>query len=188
MGSNSLSVAQRYFLRSGQQDLQLGANALSSLPEGVFSDLSDLQTLLLYVNELHTLPEGIFAGLSSLQSLWLDHNPGAPFPLMLTLKRTDTPDVFAPGPATVRVSLPEGAPFKMRVRLSVTGGSLSHSEATIEAGSTRSTPISVTQRGDNVTVVSLGRVRGAGRLSGYPDGCRRSAASVREAHRGGRFC
>ena len=85
----------------------------------------------------------------------MDHNPGAPFSLTPTLKRTDTPDVFAPGPATVRVSLPEGAPFKMRVRLSVTGGSLSHSEATIAAGSTTSTPISVTQRGDNATVVSL---------------------------------
>ena len=171
LGSNSLTALPRgYFLRSGQlADLQLGANALSSLsdgvfsdlpslqrldlggnaltglPGGVFSDLSDLQTLLLYVNKLHTLPSGVFSSLSGLQRLRLDHNPGAPFSLTPTLKRTDTPDAFAPGPARVRVTLPEGAPFKMRVRLSVKGGSLSHSEAAIEAGSTRSTPITVTQ-------------------------------------------
>ena len=147
LGANALSSLPGgvFSKLSSLQRLDLGGNALTGLPEGVFSDLSDLQTLLLYVNKLHTLPEGIFAGLSSLQSLWLDHNPGAPFPLMLALKRTDTPDVFAPGPGRVRVTLSEGAPFNMSVRLSVTGGSLSHSEATIEAGSTTSTPITVTQ-------------------------------------------
>ena len=161
LGANALSSLPGgvFSKLSNLQRLDLGGNALTVLPEGVFSDLSDLQILLLYVNKLHTLPEGIFAGLSSLQSLWLDRNPGAPFPLMLALKRTDTPDVFAPGPGRVRVTLPEGAPFNMSVRLSVTGGSLSH--ATIAVGSTTSTPISVTQRGDNVTVVSLGSVSGA---------------------------
>ncbi len=154
LGANALSSLPGgvFSKLSNLQRLDLGGNALTVLPGGVFSDLSDLQILLLYVNKLHTLPSGVFSELSGLQRLWLDHNPGAPFPLMLALKRTDTPDVFAPGPARVRVTLPEGAPFKMGVRLSVTGGRLSHSEATIEAGSTRSTPITVTQRGDNVTV------------------------------------
>ena len=124
LGANALSSLPGGVFSdlSSLQRLDLGGNALTVLPGGVFSDLSDLQILLLYVNKLHTLPEGIFAGLSSLQSLWLDRNPGAPFPLMLALKRTDTPDVFAPGPGRVRVTLPEGAPFKMSVRLSVTGG------------------------------------------------------------------
>ena len=100
LGANALSSLPGgvFSKLSSLQRLDLGGNALTGLPEGVFSDLSDLQILLLYVNKLHTLPEGIFAGLSSLQSLWLDRNPGAPFPLMLALKRTDTPDVFAPGP------------------------------------------------------------------------------------------
>ena len=162
LGANALSSLPGgvFSKLSSLQRLDLGGNALTALPGGVFSDLSDLQTLLLYVNKLHTLPEGIFAGLSSLQSLWLDHNPGAPFPLMLALKRTDTPDVFAPGPGRVRVTLPEGAPFNMSVRLSVTGGSLSHT--TIAVGSTTSTPITVTQSGDNVTVsISLESVSGA---------------------------
>ena len=52
----------------------LSGNNLSSLPEGVFDGLSNLETLWLDGNNLSSLPEGVFDGLSNLQELWLHGN------------------------------------------------------------------------------------------------------------------
>ena len=106
--------------------------------------------------QLSKLPAGVFSGLSNLTRLELHTNSGAPFTLTLKLARTDDTDLTAPGPATVKVKLAEGAPFDMSVSLSVQGGSLSSNTATIAAGSTESSAITVTQSGNGSVIVSLG--------------------------------
>ena len=136
--------------------LYLGQNQLSSLPVGVFTGLSNLTGLWLYDNQLSSLPAGIFSGLSNLTELELHSNPGAPFTLRLILARTDNTDLTAVGPATVKVKLAEGAPFDMSVALSVSGGTLSATTATIAKGSTESNGITVTQSGAGATTITLG--------------------------------
>ena len=54
--------------------LDLSYDNLSSLPEGIFQGLSNLQELDLYNNNLSSLPQGIFQGLSNLQGLNLNRN------------------------------------------------------------------------------------------------------------------
>ena len=49
-------------------------NALSTLPEGVFGELSSLTWLDLGSNALTALPEEIFSGLANLETLWLNGN------------------------------------------------------------------------------------------------------------------
>ena len=47
---------------------------MSTLPEGVFSGLTALETLELGNNDLQALPAGLFSGLTSLETLALGHN------------------------------------------------------------------------------------------------------------------
>ena len=160
--------------------LSLNTNAITTLPSGVFSGLPSLTSLALEItplttldsnlfsglnsltnlylgqNQLSTLPEGVFSGLSNLTTLELHTNPGAPFTLTLKLARTDNANPTAPGPATVKVQLAEGAPFDMSVNLSVQGGVLSAHTATIATGNTESGAITVTQSGTGSVTVSLG--------------------------------
>jgi len=63
---------------------------------------------------------------------------------------------LAPGPAEVKVRLAEGAPWAMTVDLSVTGGTLSQTSATIPQGATESEAITVTQMPGRTTTVTLG--------------------------------
>ena len=107
-------------------------------------------------NQLTTLPAGVFTGLFDLRYLNLQDNPGTPFTLMLELARTDNANRTAPGPATVKVKLAEGAPFEMNISLSVEAGTLSASTATIAKGNTESGAITVRQSGNNPTTVNLG--------------------------------
>ena len=136
--------------------LRLDDNQLTTLPAGVFDGLSSLTGLSLYRNRLTTLPAGIFNGLSSLTELSLTSNPGAPFTLTLELARADGTDLNASGPAVITVRLAEGAPFAMTVGLSAEGGTLSASTATIAAGATVSTGVTVTQSGTGPVTVRLG--------------------------------
>ncbi len=57
--------------------LDLGSNELTSLPAGVFSGLTALEQLLISNNELTSLPAGVFSGLTALTRLEL-HNNGRP--------------------------------------------------------------------------------------------------------------
>ena len=59
---------------SNLEILRLDNNSLTTLPEGVFSGLSSLKKLEFSYNALTTLPEGVFSGLSSLKVLGLEHN------------------------------------------------------------------------------------------------------------------
>ena len=54
--------------------LDLSGNALSSLPAGLFSGLTSLETLELQRNQMTSLPSGIFLGLRSLTTLKLHRN------------------------------------------------------------------------------------------------------------------
>ena len=132
---------------SGLRDLALADNKLESLPVGIFADLPGLEVLRLQRNEFATLPAGIFAGLYGLRGFWLGGNPGAPFTLTLEL---------APSGDGVVVGLPEGAPFDMTVGLSVTGGTLSGSDATLSRGRTLSERIPLTRHGSGPVTVSPG--------------------------------
>lgn len=118
--------------------LVLAQNGLTALPEGIFNDLDDLRGLNLRDNRLLALPPGLFAGVDDLEAVWLHENPGAPFPLQLELKRTDSTDPMAPGPATVEVRVTEGAPFEVEIGLVARGGSLDDSEVSISTGDTAS--------------------------------------------------
>ena len=53
------------------EQLWLWGNNLSSLPAGIFRGLNNLEVLDLAYNHLSSLPEGIFRGLNNLEQLWL---------------------------------------------------------------------------------------------------------------------
>jgi len=141
------------------EELELDRNDLASLPVNVFDGLTNLQQVDLQGNELRSLPAGVFAGLQNARFVFVirdESNPGVPFPLTLELARTDNTDLQAPGPAEVKVRLAQGAPWAMTVNLSVTGGTLSASSATIAQGATESQAITVTQMSGAIATVTLG--------------------------------
>ena len=119
--------------------------SVTELESSVFSGLSSLERLSLYGNHLTSLPEGLFRGLYNLGALDLAHNPGAPFPISLSVVRTDTTDLSAPGPARVVVTIAEGALGDVTVSLNAPGASLSSSSVTVLRGRVRSDAITVTR-------------------------------------------
>ena len=125
--------------------LDLGTNHLTTLPPTLFAGLSSLRTLRLRDNHLTALPPKVFAGLTSLQEVWLNANPGAPFPVAMTLENT-TPS----GGVVVKVA--SGAPFAMTVSLSVTGATLSAPSAIVATGNVTSDVITVTPTGGPVRI------------------------------------
>ena len=125
--------------------LHLNTNQLTSLPPTLFAGLSSLRTLSLYGNHLTTLPPKVFAGLTSLRQVSLNANPGAPFPVAMTLENT-TP---AGG---VVVTVAAGAPFDMTVNLSVTGATLSAPSVTVATGSVTSDPLTVIPTGGPIQI------------------------------------
>ena len=128
------------------RSLSLSNNALADLPADTFAPVPGLRSLRLDGNQLRTLPDGLFAGLGSLRLLRLDDNPGAPFALRVDLERTDA-EPWAPSPATLRATMPLGAPFETVIALSVEGGTFAdaatESETTMHAGATASAPFTV---------------------------------------------
>ena len=133
------------------RNLNLQHNSLTELPAGLFGGLTDLEWLFLGGNQIQSLPPNVFLGLSNLQGLFLEWNPGTPFPMLLEIARTDSEDLLAPGPARVAVRVAEGAPFRMPVPLSVSGGTLSADSAVIEAGRTSSNDITLSRNDGNMT-------------------------------------
>ena len=127
--------------------LSLYGNNLSELPDGIFDGLDNLEGLKLSGNNLSELPDGIFNGLSKLNVLALRDNPGAPFTIAAKLEQQ--------GDAAFVVKVDEGAPFDIRVTLSAQGGTIAETVVTIEGGSLRSQPISVTRSGEGQTHVTI---------------------------------
>ena len=134
--------------------LRLDGNSLTELNASALTGLDRLQQLRLDGNRLAALPDGLFLGIPSLTELQLQDNPGAPFTLTLALARTDA-DNMAPGPATVVATVPEGAPFEMRQRVSASNGDLSTDYVVVPAGNTASVPITVTKTGEGAVRVAL---------------------------------
>ncbi len=137
----------------GLEKLRLFGTDLSRLPEGAFVEVPNLRVLQLYINELVELSAGAFSGLHRLEELNLTENPGAPFPITLSLERTDTTDLSAAGPAKVVVRVAEAAPFDIAVKTSASGGSISSNAAIIATGATQSMPFTVTQGGSGTVSV-----------------------------------
>ena len=135
--------------------LKLHENQLTELPPGIFAELTNLGRLDLYGNQLTGSPVGVLAGLSQIRALWLDGNVGSPTPLELRMERTDTTELTAPGPATLVVTVDEGAAFDMRVRLSAHGATLSDNTVTIPAGGTRSNALTVTANSGSMGTVTV---------------------------------
>ena len=127
---------------SGLRTLDLGGNALRELPPGLLSHSPRLRSLRLDGNRLQSLPAGLFAGMSGLRELRLSENPGAPFALAPELRRSDA-EPWAVGPATVEAALPLGAPFAMRLALTVAGGEASAEELALAAGAVESGAVSI---------------------------------------------
>ena len=125
--------------------LEIDTNQLTTLPPALFAGLSSLRALDLGGNHLTALPPKVFAGLSSLRQVWLNANPGAPFPVPVTLDNT-TPA----GGVVVKVAT--GAPFDMTVSLSVTGATLSAPSATVATGSVTSDALIVIPTGGPVRI------------------------------------
>ncbi len=151
---NTISDVSALAALTNLNDLSLYNNQISDVSP--LTSLTNLETLQLNNNRITALPAGLFYGFSNLRLLHLSPNPGGPFTLTLELARTDNTNLISPGPATVKVKIAEGAPFAMNVNLSVYGGTLSATTATIPKGSTESDAITVTQTGTGVTTVSLG--------------------------------
>ena len=137
---------------SGLRTLDLSANELRELPAGLLSHSPRLRSLRLDGNRLESLPAALFAGVSGLRELRLSGNPGAPFALAPALRRTDA-EPWAAGPATIEAHLPLGAPFAMRLALSVAGGEASAEELALAAGAVASGAMQVS--GDGPVRVTL---------------------------------
>ena len=122
--------------------LNVERNRLASLGPNLLAAQPVLQELRLSGNRLAELPAGLFAGLSQLVEVDLTGNPGAPFPLAVTLVRTDAASV-APGPATVVAQVATGIPFSAQVaveqrdaatiHLGLAAGALSSGSLTVPA-------------------------------------------------------
>ena len=85
-------------------------------------------------------------------------NPGAPF--------TFTAELEQQGNNAVVVRVAKGAPTDMSVTLSAEGGSLSGETATVAAGSTTSSPITVTPSGNGAVTVNVDSASFVGGLWG----------------------
>ena len=142
--------------------LALAMNQLAKLPTDIFGDARTVEQLFLQDNQLTELPERMFVGLSSLKQLSLEDNPGSPFGIALALSRSDGSNL-APGPARVSVTAASGAPFTMRVPVSVQGGESSQDAVVLRVGGVRSRGVEVTlnpENGNRGTQVNLGPVPG----------------------------
>ena len=144
-GNNLSSLPPGVFDKlSNLTSLYLDGNNLTSLPSDVFNE-QRLHTLDLSDNNLSSLPPGLFNG-SALEELDLTGNPGAPFALSVGLERTDGA-LRAASPATVKVTVREGAPHRLMVPLSVTGATAPAS-ASVAIGGLESSTFTVTQSTD----------------------------------------
>ena len=134
--------------RPGQEGwwLFLSDNPLSSLPPGVFSGTDGLEWLRLGNNAMTELPAGIFSGISeSLRALVLDDSGRSTFRSTLRFEfaggadmrlQTDGSGVIERVP--VKLTLREGAAYRLRGDLRAEGGSASVSVVEIPPGATQS--------------------------------------------------
>lgn len=140
--------------------LGLSSNQISELPQNLFGGLKNLRLLNLAANQLTELPDGVFAGLRNIEWVSVTKNPGAPFELTLQLARFDTADRLASGPATVAVTVAEGAPLPIVLPLLVGNGSASDTVLALAPGETTGVGVAVhpTTGDSRATFLDLGPV------------------------------
>ncbi|MCY4571418.1 MAG: hypothetical protein OXF01_01350, partial [Gemmatimonadetes bacterium] len=136
------------------ESLSLRFNHLSELRPGVFGGLGKLRSLSLQENELTELPPGIFAGLRSLEHVIAEGNPGSPFPVGVAFARLDA-GLLAPGPAQLAMRVPDGAPFALRMPVSVQRGTASAEWLEVAAGDTLSAAMVVGRPAGSAGAVHL---------------------------------
>ena len=136
--------------------LDLAGNQISDISKLKFSG-DRIWSLELQDNQIQSIPEDFFDGFTSPacrqanMQLKLGGNPGAPFPLTLSLERVDASPT-AGSPASVVVRVREGAPWPIDVPLTMTrAGSPVIRRVTIENGLTESEPFQIAD-GDRVTL------------------------------------
>ena len=112
-------------------------NQLTEIPGDLFAGQPYLDAIRIRNNRLSTLPDGLFAGRASPGLLFVDGNTVDPLPLTVTLEPV--------GLDQVRAKVPAGAPFEMRLPVTVTDGALADglTTLTVAAGSVESTPVTV---------------------------------------------
>ena len=138
--------------------LYLGGNQIEALPADLLAEAEAIRILELQDNALAALPEGVFAGVPRLVSLQLQDNPGAPFALPVELAPVAAEGESGdgegeagdgeeaeeePGRAEIQLRVPHGAPFAISAAISAPGATLSAQTATIAAGETLGSAVSV---------------------------------------------
>ena len=137
--------------------LDLAYNRLETLAEAPFTQVPSLRVLKLEGNRLTALPDRLFVGLKGLHEVTLNDNPGAPFPLVVELHRTDA-EPWAPGPATLAAHLAQGAPFEISLRAAATGGAWSGDRLSIPAGRATSSSLTLNVEHGTSVQAALSRV------------------------------
>ena len=153
--------------------LDLSHNKLATLPIGIFSSLSSLRLLLLHRNELASLPVGVFSGLTSLELLLLGDNrmtslPEGFFSDLASVEAVQLGSRFVAflpvnvslewvGPGRFQAKVPTGAPFEMRVPITVTNGMFDEDvpHLTIPAGNGKSDVLSVSRQPGTTSPVTV---------------------------------
>ena len=96
--------------------LNLRSKGIPALKTGDFSGLAALTYLNLTGNQLSSLPVGTFDGLRALTTLRLGGNVLDPLPLIVSLQQVRDSEY--------RAIIPTGAPFPIRIPITVTDGSI----------------------------------------------------------------
>ena len=136
-------------------ELHLPGRGIATLRTGDFAGLSQLRVLRLQGNRLSTLPAGLFAGVPALAELNLLDNPGAPFPLAMSLARVDAAEPWARGPAQVAARVAEGAPFPMSAGVRALGAELSADAVAVPAGQTEGPSVLASATGEGAAQLSF---------------------------------
>ena len=132
------------------ETLNLAFNRLASLPSGVFSDLSPLESLNVASNRLTVLPDGVFSGLSNLERLALGLNPGAPFPISVSLEKVES--------SQFKAVVPAGAPFTMDLPVTVSSDGTIDGDVktvTVSIGALESSAVDVTRVSETSGAVTV---------------------------------
>ena len=128
--------------------IDLGSNQLDDLDPRLLRDLPNLERLMLRDNRFAKLRPGLFEGLRSLRLLDLSGNPGTPFAISPEFVRLPGRGAGLGRAPELALQVVEGAPFDMRISLSVSGGTLSAGEVVIQTGMVRGPTFSVAPQGD----------------------------------------
>ena len=119
---------------------------IENFKTGDLAGLTSVDDLYLYGNQVSELPEGFFSGAGNFKRVLLQDNPGADFPLNLSVVRK--------ADGSMAVAAREGTPFIIRVTLEADGAALSERVLYVYGGDIESRSFSATpdQPGSTVNV------------------------------------